>query len=80
MNLLMETQRSALLVEPHLLRHLTPELILALDELIDRAITFGGDYAQAFISLQVEKRQVRQLNLVPVPGFSVRVPNGSRQS
>jgi hypothetical protein len=59
-------------------RHMTPEVIDALEELIERAITFGGDYSQAWISLQVEKRQVKQVSLVPVPGFSIRIPNGGR--
>jgi hypothetical protein len=59
-------------------RHMTPDVIDALEELIERAITFGGDYSQAWISLQVEKRQVKQVSLVPVPGFSIRIPNGGR--
>lgn len=54
-------------LESRELRHLTPELIHALDELIDRAVTFGGDYAQAWLCVQVEKRQVRQLRLLLTP-------------
>lgn len=64
--------------QQHQLRYVTPELIVALDDLIDKAITFGGDYSQAWISLQVERKEVRQLTLLPAVGFSVRIPNSGR--
>lgn len=60
------------------LRHLTPDVITALDDLIERSLCFGGDYFQIYLAVQVEKARVRQIQVIPSPGLSIRLSNHRR--
>jgi len=61
-------------------RHLSPEDVKELDQLIARTIAGGVGYFQAVVYVQVERGLVRQVGISPVLAVSIRFPDRGRRS
>lgn len=61
-------------------KHLTPNVVDALDKLVDDIVAGGHEYAQLWFYIQVERGAVRQIGVSPVAGVSIRFSDGGRNS